>query len=58
MYNLTIPGYKNIFLDKLKPFGGKLLFECSYSEKEIHISKTCLKWPLKNRKKQRSLVIA
>ena len=27
---------KNIYLSKLKPFGGKLLFECNFSENDIH----------------------
>ena len=27
---------KSIYLSKLKPFGGKLLFECNFSENDIH----------------------
>ena len=27
---------KNIYLSKLKPFGGKLLFECNLSENDLH----------------------
>ena len=27
---------KNIYLSKLKPFGGKLLFEFNFSENDIH----------------------
>ena len=27
---------KNIYLSKLKPFGGKLLFECNFSENDTH----------------------
>ena len=27
---------KNIYISKLKPFGGKFLFECNFSENDIH----------------------
>ena len=27
---------KNIYLSKLKPFGGKHLFECNFSENDRH----------------------
>ena len=26
----------SIYLSKLKPFGGKILFECNFSENDIH----------------------
>ena len=27
---------KSIYLSKLKPFGGKLVFECNFSTNDIH----------------------